>query len=264
MKNIKLISLNLAIKKDNTEKVINFLLEQNADIVCLQEVCDHKEESVGEVFRVKQKIDDALGSKYPHRHFAPLFMTKSFSVFDFGGYIEQGNYILSKFPILHSSNDFFHRQYYKVKDWAKEINFKVLDSGRSLQTVTLDMDATPLRVMNIHGVWTADKMGDERTINECNFIIEKFAEEDMPTILAGDLNLLPDSEGIKILNKKLENLILENSYKSTRPDFKDEIDEGNNIVDYIFINDNLKPNNFQVLDVAVSDHLPLVCEFEIN
>lgn len=66
-----------------------------------------------------------------------------------------------------------------------------------------------------------------------------------------------------MLNQEFRNLIAEFDIISTRPDFDDGRDVGNNVVDYIFVNDKIKVKNFEVLDSKISDHLPLILDFEI-
>jgi len=260
---MKLISLNIGIKIDNSQEIVDFLIEQNADIVCLQEVADSKEDSVSEIFDSKKILDKAIGNIYPYQYFSPLWQAKGFTSLDFGGFVEQGNYVLSKLPINSEETAFFHKEYKKVSDW-KEMNFYTEDHGRALQIVELNYNNKKLRVMNLHGIWTADKIGDSRTIAEVNFISERIKAKDTPTILAGDFNLLPETKSIKMINKEMINLISTNNIKTTRPEFKNHMEEGNNIVDYIFINNKVKCNKFEVLDTEISDHLSLVLEFDIK
>lgn len=59
------------------------------------------------------------------------------------------------------------------------------------------------------------------------------------------------------------NLIDKFNIKSTRPDFDDGLDKGNMVCDYVFVNDKVKVNNFIVSNSNVSDHLPLILDFNI-
>ncbi|MCK5025267.1 MAG: hypothetical protein KAS15_01655, partial [Nanoarchaeota archaeon] len=87
--------------------------------------------------------------------------------------------------------------------------------------------------------------------------------KDIPTIIVGDFNLFPESKSIQILNKEFRNLIDEYNITTTRPDFVDSRDVGNNVVDYIFVNDKIKVNNFKVFNTIISDHFPLILDFDI-
>ena len=88
--------------------------------------------------------------------------------------------------------------------------------------------------------------------------------EDIPVIVVGDFNLLPDTESIKILNDKLINLIEEYNIKSTRPTFDDGLDVGNLVCDYVFVNDKIVVNDLKVINSNISDHLPIILDFDIK
>ena len=66
-----------------------------------------------------------------------------------------------------------------------------------------------------------------------------------------------------MLNEEFKNLINEYKIISTRPNFNDGRDYGNNVVDYIFVNDKIKVNDFKVIKTDISDHYPLMLNFEI-
>ena len=85
----------------------------------------------------------------------------------------------------------------------------------------------------------------------------------MPTIVVGDFNLHPESESIQLLNKKLTNLIEKYNIKTTRPTVKDGLDVGDSVDEYIFVNDKIKVNSFEVKQNKVSDHYPVILDFEI-
>ncbi|EKE05192.1 MAG: hypothetical protein ACD_19C00403G0002 [uncultured bacterium] len=262
---MKLLNLNICIKISNTKEVGNFLIEQNADFVTIQEIVRHLEPGVFEEYRSKEDIEKIVGDIYPYKFFGPLWVTdvsfKNNQVHrDYGGMIEQGNEILSKHPIVSASHAFFYKSYAYIQDWT---NWKQEDHGRALTSSIHDINGKRLTIFNIHGIWSEGKIDDDRTIKECEYVLEKASESNMPTIIAGDFNLYPNSPSIAILDNKFRNLIKEYGIKTTRPAFKDNNDVGLNVVDYVFVNDKVKVNDFKVLDVTVSDHLPLVLEFEI-
>ena len=263
---MKLLNINIGIKIDNTEKVAKFIQETNPDFVAIQEIVRDLEDSVYPEFKSKRGVEKVVGNLYHNIFFGPLWVTDAFRKEgkihrDFGGLIEQGNEILSKYKITEAANEHFYKTYAYALDWT---NWKKEDHGRALQTVEFDVNGKKLQILNIHGIWTEDKKGDERTIDECKFVVKKAKEKNIPTIITGDFNLLPETESIQLLNKKFRNLIDEFKITSTRPDFNDGLETGRNVVDYIFVSDEVKVNNFQVLDTNITDHLPLLLDFEIN
>lgn len=167
---------------------------------------------------------------------------------DFGGYVEQGNQTLTNFPTIKSRNVFYYKEYANFEDIS---NFKQDDHPRAFTDVIVEIGEKQLQIINVHGTWNKDKIGNERTQVQTKAILENI-RYDIPSIIVGDFNLLPETKEIKLLSEKMDNLIERFNIKSTRPDFK-----GNFVCDYIFVNDKVKINNFSVLNSNVSDHLPI-------
>lgn len=263
---MKLLSLNTGIKISNTPQVIDFLKEQAADIIALQEVGRPFEASVSPEYRSQQDIEEALNADYPFKFYGPMWYGDAFR-FDgkvtrhFGGHIEQGGEVISKFPITTATNEHYYKHYEYMIDWS---NWKKEDHGRSVQIVELNINDTPLQILNVHGIWNMTRQGDERTLAQCEYLVAAAKRKNIPTIIAGDFNLAPESKSIQYMNQHLRNLIVENNIASTRPDFKDDMDSGMNVVDYIFVNDQVDVRHFSAVDTDISDHLPLVLEFDLK
>lgn len=248
---MKLLCWNICISMDNLPEVANLIKEGNYDIAALQEVL--------------KPNDDGLLNLYPHSAYAPLCATKEWHkhgkpYLDFGVLNQQGNLVLSKHEILDSSAEFYHLQY-QEHDIIRHEDFEINDTGRPMQTAIIKCGNKKVQVINIHGLWTAHKNGDHRSIKQCEFIIEKAQSKNLPTIIAGDFNLLPNSESIQLMNKSFRNLIAENGIGSTMPSAHPE--RGTKAIDFIFVNDAIKVNSFQVIDNGISDHTPLVLDFDI-
>lgn len=262
---MKIISLNVGIKIDNSKHVAEFIQSQSPDIVVFQEIIRHLDDSVYDIYRSKEHIEKIIGKELPYSFFGPLFVAKDFTkdgkiTRDLGGYIEQGNQISAKFPIIEAWNEFYYKAYSYDSD---RTNFATEDHSRALQIVELGINGNRLQVINIHGTYSKDKQDSERSLLQSKFIINVARRKNVPTIIAGDFNLHPDTESIKILNKEFRNMVDEYKINSTRPDFNDGLDRGGNVVDYIFVNDRIKVNKFSVINTDISDHLPLVLDFDI-
>lgn len=259
---MKLLNLNICIKLDNTSEVIKLLEEEKADICTLQEVMNGIDESCFEMYKSKNNLVKI--NEYKFNEFAPLFIAKGVTkngkiTRDFGGNAEQGSLILSKYNIKNHANQFYYNEYRYEYDSTE---FREKDWCRSIQNAILDINGKELQIINVHGIWNKDKIGDERTIAQSEFILSKI-RYDIPCIVLGDFNLLPNTESIKMINNKMHNLILEYNIKTTRPTFDDGLDKGDLVCDYIFVNDKVKVNDFKVLNNNSSDHLPLLLDFEI-
>lgn len=263
---MKLLCWNIGIKIDNTLDVINFIREGKYDLIALQEVLKAKDDKAFNMYRSYNDLENSFKSIYHYSEFAPVWGAKEIikndkSSRDFGGFVEQGCYTLSKNPILEHYNQFYYLEY--KNPGFDATYFKKNDHARSIQNMIIENNDKKFRIINIHGIWNEGKLGDKRTINQCNFIIEKALLANYPVIILGDFNLIPETESIDMLNKNFRNLILEYNIKTTRPNFNDGLDKGNIICDYIFVNDKIKVNDFKVINNSISDHMPLILDFEI-
>ncbi len=117
--------------------------------------------------------------------------------------------------------------------------------------------------MNYHGIWSKDKKGTPATQAAARRIVEIASEVDCPVVICGDFNLFPDTESMRILNNAFTSLIEQYQITRTRPQSNELSGEGRNVVDYLFVSKSLRVKTFAVPDVEVSDHLPLVAEFDL-
>jgi endonuclease/exonuclease/phosphatase family metal-dependent hydrolase len=266
---IKLISLNVAIFEANNEKLHAFLSDQKADLLCLQEVTRRVDPSAKNEFVSKHAID-AASPELSHSFFAPIWVLSKFEklqfhgkehfVFDLGGNVEFGNYTRSRFPIQKGQNIFVQNHFAYVTDWS---NWPEEDY-RGFQVTDVLVEGEPLRLINYHGIWSRDKMGTEKTQKACEIIRECGVEATGAVIICGDFNLFPATDSIEVLNTEFTNLCNEFDVRSTRPGSNELSGATRNVVDYIFVNEKVTVQHFEVLQSDVSDHLPLVLEFELK
>lgn len=259
---MKLLNLNVGIKLDNNDKVIDLLSKDNYDIVTLQEAMRKIDDTVFDKYNNSNIIKSKINYKY--NFFGALWVAEhheknNIIIKDFGGLTEQGNEILSNYPITQASNIFYYKDYSIFRDIT---NFRKEDYPRAFIDTIINIEGKELQIINVHGIRNKDKIGDERTISQSIAILSK-VRKDIPCIIVGDFNLLPDVESIQMISKEMRNLINEYNIKSTRPTFNDGLDKGDLACDYIFVNDKVKVNDFKVLNNNASDHLPLILDFEI-
>ncbi len=84
-----------------------------------------------------------------------------------------------------------------------------------------------------------------------------------PTIITGDFNLFPDTESMRVFQNNFVSLVDTHNIQTTRPESNELSNLKRNVVDYIMVSKGITVNSFAVLDSNVSDHLPLVLDFEI-
>lgn len=259
---MKLLNLNICIKLDNTDKVKGIIESEDFDICTFQEAMNAAEEICFDMYKSKNELVKLY--KYPFNAFAPLFIASSVKkdgkvIRDFGGKAEQGLLILSKYNIKEHYNQFYYNEYRYEYDATK---FREEDWCRSIQNAIINIKGKDLQIINVHGIWNKDKVGDERTILQSKFILSK-VREDIPCIVVGDFNLLPNTQSINVLDSKLNNLINIYNIKNTRTKFDDGSGKEELICDYIFVNNMVKVNELKILDSNASDHLPLILDFDI-
>ena len=262
---MKLISFNIGIKIDNSKEIGEFIESQKPDIVAFQEIIRHFDESVFDMYKSKEHIEKIISKRLPNSFFGPQWitdvLTKNGEIYrDYGGFIEQGNEIISKFPIINATNEFYYKNYEYNSD---RTNFYTEDHARSVQVVELDVNGKRLQILNLHGTYSRDRQDSERAIAQCKYVLNTAKRKDIPTIIVGDFNLLPNTQSMQILNKEFRNLIDEYKITSTRPDFENKTRIIGSAIDYILVSDKIKVNKFEVFNTNISDHLPLILDFEI-
>lgn len=120
-------------------------------------------------------------------------------------------------------------------------------------------------VCNIHGIWySGDKLDNPNRLAQTKKILEFIKKHEGPKVLCGDFNLRPETQSIKMLEQGLNNLVKECKIKTTRSplDPFQGTKDFQSFADYTFVSRDIKVVDFQVPTVSVSDHLPMILEFE--
>ncbi len=147
----------------------------------------------------------------------------------------------------------------KTTDWSKWPK----EDSKAFQIADIKINNKTLRLINYHGIWSKDKIGTEKTKRAIEKILERAKEVDYPVIICGDFNLFPDTDSMKILNDNFVSLIDKFNIKTTRPNSNELSGSGRNVVDYIFVSEDVKVSDFKVQESEVSDHLPLILAFNL-
>ena len=123
-------------------------------------------------------------------------------------------------------------------------------------------------LVNLHGKSRpGDKLDTPARIKQSEMIIDFLKSKPGPKIIGGDFNLLPDTESIKMFERAgYRNLIKDFDIKETRnklswQQFPDK--EKQHFADYCFVSPGVEVVNFKVPKNEISDHLPLILDFEI-
>lgn len=260
----------MALFEKNNEKLKAFLNEHQPDIVCMQEVT----RKVGKNVDLEYISIDTIQASTPkltESFFGPYWIVKDFRQTDFHGSqdfaVEYGDWL--EFGLLTATHDlitdgrleFVQGSIARRTDWS---NWPEEDN-RAVQVsdLAIHSDQPNLRLLNYHGLWSRGKEGNDRTI-EANTKILKLAKEvDYPVIICGDFNLFPETPSMKLLSNELTSLVDTYSINTTRPRSNELSGMKRNVVDYVMVSKGIKVNIFSVPDGDVSDHLPLILDFEL-
>ena len=233
------------------EMVTGLLRFQEADIFGLQEAL------IGQVEDIQKKLPEyewfGVGRDDGEKggEFSPIFFRKSKFIL-----IDHGTFWLSETPDKPS------------KGWDAALN-RIVCWGKFQSKVT----GKKFFVFNTH----FDHIGVEARKNSALLIRDKIREitqdKGFPVILTGDFNLTPDSDPIAMIKKYLSDsreVTVEPPYGpvGTFNEFKPGT-EGNNRIDYIFVNGNIKVLKYAVLSYEIenrspSDHLPVFVKVQLK
>ncbi|WP_321371235.1 endonuclease/exonuclease/phosphatase family protein [uncultured Draconibacterium sp.] len=254
---IKVVSYNVkhfvadtsGTQHQNATKIISFLAEQNADIICLQEARLRK----NSIFNLAQTVKDLESIK--HYQFARSSTT-------------YGSVTMTRYPIVNMG----------------EIRF---DNSRNITIYTdVLIDADTVRIFNIHlqsyhidpgkyEIIESPGINEEKDIEEVKEMGAKFKEafqlraeqvreirkyvDESPhnVIICGDFNDTPASFSYRTLSSGLNDAFVNSgkgigrTYIGKLPSFR---------IDYILHGNGFESYDFKTLDYRMSDHLPVSCK----
>jgi endonuclease/exonuclease/phosphatase family metal-dependent hydrolase len=252
---LKVISLNLEHGGVRFDKIIEFLKEQNADVVLTQETYSCEDESVDRQYRSMQVMPELLG--YEHVHFSAAYR-------DFdrtAGKGQRGNGIFSKYPLEGRDTIFFDGQY---SEEYRDVPEQYAHCPRNLQHVVLHLPTGHVDVFNVQGVWDLDgeNYSDKRQRMAQTIISQT---KDLPKVIfAGDTNATPKNQAIIEIEKYLKS-VFDNGELKTTFNMRVKTNPGyaTAAVDMILTTPNISVVEKSCPDIDVSDHLPLVATLEI-
>lgn len=166
----------------------------------------------------------------------------------------QATFIHKKLPV-NSHGDFF---VFRTEGGFNPLDLNTLP--RVMQYITFTFQKKKFIVCNLHGIWRrGNKIDHPSRIKQSKQINDFLDQYKEAKILCGDFNLNIDTKSLQILEEKMINLIKEYKIPTTRSKLYTWKDK---FADYTLVSDKIQVKNFQVPDIAVSDHLPMILEFE--
>ncbi len=233
---MKLITLNTWAGREK-EPFDAFLKERMADtdIFCFQEIFNNYDGATGEYIKedggngnILQEISEILTDF--DRYFCPI----AEEVFGIAIFLKKGIELVASGEVMLYENPNY--------DPADPTS----DHDRKMQWVHIKHGRKDVMVMNIHGHWDAQGKDDTPyRLEQSNIINDFMAQSGMtPKILVGDFNLNPGTQSIELLKKYLSNPVSHHD-------------------DYIFVSPEILVEKCEVLPDEVSDHSPLLLQFDV-
>ncbi|MDB5182569.1 MAG: endonuclease/exonuclease/phosphatase [Candidatus Saccharibacteria bacterium] len=246
--NISVLQWNIWYKED-VRKIVEFLKENPADIICLQELPINYATSV---------VKDS--PEYIARELGYNFFYKDLPIEDTDGlHRTLANGIFSKFPIKSSRFA-----------WTKESTGKLGydDESRAYVEVVLDINGNDITVGTTHMSYTHDFAPNESKKKETDMLLKELKQKSEAYIFAADLNALPGSYTIDSISNLMQNASpsLDQKTWTTKP-FSYNGFEANSLgwrLDYIFTTKDIKLIESKILHTEYSDHLPVFAYLEVN
>lgn len=225
-----------------------FVRENDADILCMQEAV-WSEDNPGVVNYAFDSVDKIMtigGYEYDYR--SPNFGIK---IGD-DCLMKQGNVILSKIPIIEARSYFVGgTTYTETPDLA--------NGGDQVYNAQKAVLENGLVVVNYHGFWSTDPLGDERHVKCMHEVADLFRDEKRPVIMCGDLNVISESPAMRELGF-MRDLTAENHIVQTLQNLKFV---KNVACDHVLVNDKIIVKDYHTVDQLASDHKAVLTEFEL-
>lgn len=250
------------------EPALEFIKEQQPDVISLQEVLDTDNEQAPRRFRLKETLLKELG--YEHYAYFPLVEE---TTLEYPALF--GNMILSKHPITKSREIWFDRPF---TQWEQKGGYE--EFPRGMLHASLDVEGKNLEVFNVHGIWGTHGRDTDRRLLMIQTILENLPEENKSTVLSGDFNLneniYPEVEGkpdlqkpnrsqcVAMLEERLVNVFKDERITSFNMNYKDKTTTyACAVVDLVFVSPDIKILSKSHSHKEVSDHTPQIVELEV-
>ncbi len=244
---VKLMQLNCWGGKLGTQ-LQRLIAEEKPDIVCLGEATDLAERPGSVLDPYRKFLPEA---DYPYDIFAPAFSYRY--MHELAGL---GNAVVSKFKIESEYIEFVKNHFMEDIDSVDSDDY----NNRNFVHATIKTDKGLINVLTHHGHHSPHgKDGSVENTEQILKLTDYIDKLDGPIILTGDFNLHPNSKSLEPIHKTLRNLPTEFKLKTTRT----ELAKREEVIDYIFVNDDIKVLDFFTSNILVSDHKALILEFDL-
>ncbi len=240
-----------------TNSVLNYIKEQDADVVCLQEFVTYKQNLRFTLLAVKAFLD------YPY------------SYIDFKTYKGARRYglaVFSKYPLINkqtlryeSSTNISNRCDVVVgKDTLRLFNNHLQSNRLDAQDLSFEIHQDNLSEhVQAKAEQIGIKLSDALRLRaaQADFLHEEIEQSPYPVIVCGDFNDVPVSYTYHTISKGLKDAFLESTAWRLGHTFDKKILGVR--IDYILHDERLFSRAFQIDKTTLSDHYPVRCTIMI-
>lgn len=254
-RNLSNNNMNIGDKLIRTQ-IMEFVASQKSDIVCFQEFQSYPTRGVNSVEDYKY----GLGLKHAYK--TPYLSKNTHEFLDL-------LVIFSKYPILHS-----HDFYMDGKSYGFFVDLKI--QGKTIRLFNLHLESNHFNRNDYQIFSEKEASFDAKKRNQVFVLFQKLkkysvkrsfqartirqeiAKSPYPVIIMGDFNDTPASYSYQHISGNLLDAFKEkgrgysNTYNGDLPPMR---------IDYALFNDDFIINDYQVLDVDLSDHFPIKVSF---
>ena len=238
---MKMTTLNL-LRGEIREPLAEFLKKHSAetDIFLFQEMPGPISRN-GISFLTSAEIKNILGG---FNNYSKSYSRNGGHLKDVGFFVKKDIGVKESGEVEIHDSSIFNEE---TEHLWRDLNYVILDNGQL--------------IVNFHGLWDGSaKLDRPRRLEQSKKIKAFLDKYSGPQIMAGDFNLWPGTESLKMLEEGMVNLIDKYRINSTRPS---SFHFPNKYSDYVFVSPDINVKDFKVLPDEVSDHLALCLDFEI-
>jgi endonuclease/exonuclease/phosphatase family metal-dependent hydrolase len=248
----KLLNLNLWNGGKFFDRIVAFIRQEDPQIINFQEAYNGQGPTLPAHLRSLTELRSQLNFKYSF--FSPAFLDVIPE-----GKIDQGNLILSRYPIVSQEAIFYDFPYqerlvHNIEQYIK--------TPRNLQQASIDLGDSRLNVFNTQGVWGTDGLDNIKRL-EMGRLIARIVRGKKPAILTGDFNIRPNTKTISLIEQSMINLFKNELITSFNMRHKSDGGFADSVVDMVFVSPDIQVTEHYCPQVDISDHLPLVVVFKV-
>src|SRR6185295_9824987 len=215
--------------------VSRFLKEQDADIVCMQEVFS------SDVYIPTLEALNSLENLQKNLGYEYLYYEPALSFETAGVAVRTGNAILSKYPLEDCRAVFTNNSFHHVDDWATN-----KPNTRNLQLAKVVLpEGKSITLANHHGYHEPNDIGSEKTVEAMKIAANELKKTEGPLIFAGDLNVRAESPAMRVFDGWLEDLTASHHVEDTLTVFGKVSGVP---CDHILVSEDVQVKKFEVSD----------------